>query len=64
MNPLLDVLATAGGSIGLAAFFLWLLTTAARQESDGPHPHVTAGDRRPLGLEIGRTGRKGGRAHG
>ncbi len=56
MNPLLDVLATAGGSIVLAAFFLWLLATVAHQES--------AGDRRGLELGVDRTRRDGGRAHG
>ena len=52
MNPLIDVLATIGGSIVLAAFFLWLLTTAASQEKDGLKPHGRTIDPR------------GGRAHG
>ena len=52
MNPLIDVLATVGGSIVLAAFFLWLLTTAASQERDNLEPHIRTVDR------------KGGRAHG
>jgi hypothetical protein len=34
MTPMLDVLATAGVSIGLAGFFLWLLITAVRQERE------------------------------
>ncbi len=46
MNPLMDVLTTIGGSIVLAAFFLWLLTTAARQERDGLEPHVRMVDRK------------------
>ena len=61
MNPLLDVLATAGGSIVLAVFFLWLLTTAARQETDG---HSSPRDHQPLGFGMDRLGRKGRRAHG
>ena len=40
MNPLIDVLATVGGSIVLAAFFLWLMTTAAGQERDSLKPHI------------------------
>ena len=39
MNPMFDVLATAGGSIVLAAFFLWLMVTAARQERDEDRVH-------------------------
>ena len=61
MNPLLDVLVTAGGSIVLAAFFLWLLTTAARQETDG---HSSPRAPQPLGFGMARLGRKGGRVHG
>ncbi len=45
MSPMLDVLATAGGSIVLAAFFVWLLVTAVRQEgepaSDRSRPAAT-----------------------
>ncbi len=63
MSPLLDVLATAGGSVVLAAFFVWLLVAAARQERDGtsdrdrPRPQVHP-------TRAARTVGKGGFAHG
>lgn len=62
MNPTFEVLLTAGGSVVLAVFFLWLLVTAARQERDGvssaapgPQPRPTAAAK-PMG--------KGGYVHG
>jgi hypothetical protein len=65
MNPLLDILATAGGSIVLAAFFLWLLVTAARQEAQGDGAQAPTRSQ-PRRLASGPTRRigKGDYAHG
>ena len=63
MSPLLDVLATAGGSVVLAAFFVWLLIAAARQERDGtPDADRSRPQLRPT--TVARTVGKGGYAHG
>ena len=65
MNPMIDVLATAGGSIVLAVFFVWLLVSAARQERDGGADRGRSGSTsRPLGSRSSSAASKGDFAHG
>jgi hypothetical protein len=63
MNPWLDILATAGGSIVLAGFFLWLLFTAARQEAMSDRDQSESQPRRANSGSADAIG-KGGFAHG